>query len=75
MQDKDLTPKSSFVITYTTKKPPKTLQKGRTLPIDDTTISTDNQRLMPTAETPHDYDSVKAFKKLDGLIRQLKIKS
>jgi hypothetical protein len=75
MQDKDLTPRSSFVITYTTKKPSKILQKGCTRPNNTTTVLTDNQRLMLTAETPYHYDSVKAFKKLDSLIRQLKVKN
>ena len=71
MQDKDLTPNSSFSTAPTAKKPSKTTQKWRVLHADSTILSLDNQPLMSVIDTTYNYDSVKAFKKLDGVIKQL----
>ena len=68
MQDKDLTPNSSFSTAPTANKPPKTTQKWRMLHADSTTLSLDNQPLMSATETGYNYDSAKAFKKLDNRI-------
>ena len=70
MQDKDLTPNSSFPTASTAKKPPQATQKWRILNPDNTTLLIDKQQLMSATETAYTYDSVKAFKKLDSKIKQ-----
>ena len=72
MQDKDLKPNSSFSTAPPASKPPKATQKWRILHADSTTLSLDNQPLMSVTETGYNYDSVKAFKKLDSVIKQLR---
>jgi hypothetical protein len=71
MQDKDLKPNSSFSTAPRASKPLKTTQKWRILHADSTTLSLDNQPLTSAAETDYNYDSVKAFKKLDSKIKKL----
>ena len=71
MQDKNLTPSSSFPTAPTAQKPHQVIQKWHIIYPDDTTLCLDNQQFKSVKKTVYHYDSLKAFKKLDTRIKKL----